>query len=122
MDGKRKRIVIVEDEFELCSILQDHLGKAYHITVFNDAETCIDSISTLGNADVIIVDYHLPQKDGFELFRAIKPQLPNAKFVFITGFLSEEKAAEGLNLGFNAILMKPFDLLALEKLIADLTS
>lgn len=117
---RRKRVVIVEDEFELCALLQEHFGKKYHLTVFNDAESCKDAVSTLDTANVIIIDYKLPEMNGMELFKILKPQLPNAKFLFITGFLSEEMAMEGLKVGFDALLMKPFDIRTLDKTIADL--
>lgn len=118
----RKRVVIVEDEFDLCAVLQDHFGKTYHITVFNDAESCLDAASTLDTASVIIVDYKLPEMNGIDLFKALKPQLPKAKFVFITGYLTEEMAIEGLKVGFDALLMKPFDIQAMDKTIADLAN
>ena len=117
---KHKRIVIVEDEQALCTILQDHFGTAYHLTIFNDAESCLESVSTLNNVDLIIIDYHLVEMNGVELFKALKPQLPQAKFLFTTGYLPKDAAEMEMKAGFDALLMKPFQISELEKTIHNL--
>ena len=106
----RKRLIIIEDEISICSLLQAHLSKHYHITVFNDAESCLDALSTLGNAHLFIIDYNLPQKNGSDLFKELKSQLPQAKFILVTGFLSPEQAEREAQAGFDALILKPFQI------------
>ena|SRR3989339_1752430 len=117
---RRKRVVVVEDEFALCVLLQTHFSKYYHITIFPDAESCLEAVSTLENVDVVIIDYRLPQMNGVELFKALRPLVPHAKFILTTGYLSPDSAEQEFKVGFDAMLLKPFDLQTLEKTISGL--
>ncbi|MFZ5805791.1 MAG: response regulator [Verrucomicrobiota bacterium] len=116
----KKHIVIVEDNISLCDVMRAYFELNYRVTVFPDGETCLAEVQNLKDADIFLLDYQLAHMSGIELFMALKPQLPNAKFMFTTGFLDPDIAEEGHRLGFDALILKPFDFPILEKNIQNL--
>ncbi len=66
MDTKNKRILIVDDEEDLCEILQYNLGNAgYQTEVAHSAEEAIKR--SLGSFDLILLDVMMGPMSGFKL-------------------------------------------------------
>ena len=66
------------------------------------------AIQAMENAfDLLMIDLSMPEQDGFETMRAVRPLQPNARIVAMSGRFPELlRAAE--HLGADAILAKPF--------------
>ncbi|MFH1066327.1 MAG: response regulator [bacterium] len=108
---ERKRIIVVDDNAHLCSFIHSYLDPRYRVTSYQDGEGCLRAVAegALNDASLFIIDYQMANMTGIELFLALRPYLPNAKFIFMTGYLTQEMAEEGFNLGFDALIRKPFD-------------
>lgn len=115
-----KHIVIVEDDHNLRSLLEAYFKSTNQITQFVEAETCLANASQLSDADVFLIDFFLPEMNGIDLFRELRQIYPSKKMVLMTGHLSPEMAEEGLALGFDSLILKPFDFNILEKNILEL--
>jgi CheY-like chemotaxis protein len=115
-----RRIVLVEDDYNLRYILRTYFQGKAQLTAYDTAESCVNALSDIKNPDVFVIDYLLPKMNGIELFKLIKPHFPKAKMILMTGNLSSEVAEEGLHIGFDRLILKPFDFVSLEKNIHEL--
>ena len=106
------RIVVVEDNDdnrELTRLLLDFEGHAVIAT--GDGETGVQTILDT-RPDVALVDIGLPGIDGFEVARRVlaSASQPPTLLVALTGYGTPEDRERALDAGFDAFLVKPFDL------------
>lgn len=67
--------------------------------------------------DVILLDYHLPDMDGFDVMDAIHAHEPRVPCVLMTGHPTEVVLADARRHGVGRILCKPFSLRELESML-----
>jgi YesN/AraC family two-component response regulator len=58
--------------------------------------------------DLMIVDYKMPEMNGFEVFEQARPIRPDMTFMLLTGHGSSDVIEDATEMGFDAILLKPF--------------
>lgn len=58
--------------------------------------------------DIIVTDIRMPRLSGIEMMRELRPQLPQAKFIFISGYSDFDHAQDALRLGAFDYVLKPF--------------
>jgi two-component system nitrogen regulation response regulator GlnG len=117
-----KKIVVVEDDVLIGEGLAASFEERNQVRLFTSGEGLRDALPQLGDIDVFILDYKLPGMNGVEAFHMLRPRYGQAKFVCITGEVSVELAQDIQALGFDALILKPFDFRILEKNILDLVS
>jgi DNA-binding response OmpR family regulator len=106
-----KRILIVEDDTVVANvvaaILKDGQDRIVSAGTIKDAEKAIAQ----GAPDIIILDRRLPDGDGIQLFRKLKadPALHHVPVLVLSGMDAAEDQAEGLDLGADDYVTKPFD-------------
>lgn len=107
------RVLIVDDEEAIANLIKITLEKAgYFCRCAYDGETAAGQIET-GNFDLILLDVMLPKINGFELMEYIRDfQIP---VIFLTAKADVKDKVEGLRLGAEDYIVKPFDC---EELIA----
>jgi CheY-like chemotaxis protein len=112
------KILLVDDSEEACIAIGRLLEKAGHrIRMAFDGTSAL-SVAQDFDADVVMLDFKLPDINGYELLRSLKKitTLQNAKFFAVSGYPREtiqEKAPEG---DFDDFIMKPIDVSYLQKL------
>jgi DNA-binding response OmpR family regulator len=85
-DSKEARILIVDDEQDITSILKKGLEKyGYEIDVFNDPLLALSSFRA-GLYDLVLLDVRMPKMDGFELYQRITQLDSKTKVCFMTAF------------------------------------
>jgi CheY-like chemotaxis protein len=88
-----KKVLVVDDENTVRSLLKIYLSKAgYELEFAEDGLQAMDKIKTF-DPDVVILDTNMPGKNGIEVCsetKAINPAKP--KIIFHTGSLEEYKA------------------------------
>ncbi|HJV19839.1 MAG TPA: response regulator [Sediminibacterium sp.] len=107
---KTYRVLIVEDSRILRLSLEEILSEEYEVI------TAVDGKEALAAArqhlpDIILLDLMLPLPlDGFSLVRLFKNNLETAviPIIIMSALSSEDKIMEGLELGANDYLVKPF--------------
>ena len=102
------RILIVEDETNIARLIQMSLSRAgYSCTVLNDgmeAANCIEQNSF----DLALLDIMLPGLDGYALLEYLRPM--GTPVIFITAKSALKDRVQGLRLGADDYLVKPFEI------------
>jgi signal transduction histidine kinase/ligand-binding sensor domain-containing protein/DNA-binding response OmpR family regulator len=107
--GKRKTILIVEDNEDLRFYLKDNLKAQYHVEEATNGKEGWEKTKQL-YPDLVVSDIMMPLMDGVELARKIKTETLTAHIpvILLTAMGSEEKQLEGLKAGVNDYITKPF--------------
>jgi DNA-binding response OmpR family regulator len=119
---KDQVLAIIEDNAQIKDSLADYFGGQNKVVAFSSAEEALAAASGLGDVQVFIIDYKLPGMDGSELFSRLRAQFPGAKYILITGEMNYEVAETNRELGWDALILKPFDFGILEDNISVLVS
>ena len=112
-----KTILVIEDEKELCEILQDELtAQGYKVAIALNGNEGLEKLQDI-EPDLIICDRSMPVMTGYELLeriRGIYPQYKKLPFIFLTA-LNDPRDQHAVNhLEPTAYLAKPinFDMLS----------
>lgn len=108
--GHGEHILVVEDEPYIRDIMEETLvAQGYKVTVAEDGRRGLDAFrSKEQSIDLVITDLGLPQMSGEELAREIHSIQPDARLIAATGYVDEEKRKFLRQIGFKAIILKPF--------------
>jgi two-component system response regulator VicR len=110
----RRRILIVEDNVGLASVLADNLMlEGFDVQTVGDGDQAVTKAREFA-PDLIVLDVMLPGKDGFELCGLLR-QGRRTPIVMLTARSQKDDRIRGLNLGADDYVTKPFDL---EELLA----
>lgn len=103
------RILLVEDEPDAARILAQGLREqVYAVDVAADGDAALE-MAYINDYDLIILDVMLPGKNGFEVCREIRQSGSAVPIIMLTARDAVEYRIEGLDLGADDYLVKPFD-------------
>ena len=104
------KILLLEDDVELCSSIQKALEQENHIVdCCNDGETAmLYALNTEYAYDIAIVDRMLPIIDGLTIIKAMREKGIRIPVIIITGMSTLDNKIEGLDGGADDYLVKPF--------------
>ena len=114
-----KKILIVDDEKDWCTILSDALSQDHYrvVTAFN-GKTALQ-LAKKEKPDLILLDIKMPGMDGLEVLRKIKKMKKEIVVIMFTGYGTLETARETMKLGAYDYVTKPVDLLLLKSLMKE---
>src|SRR5262245_20089640 len=116
------RVLIVEDDVAtrkgLEQAIRDLGGDTRSVGTAGEAARAVEEF----NPEVLVVDVHLPDGDGIEVFRAASEADPGRDGIVITGQGSLDSAVEALRAGVSDYLVKPLRPAQLEVVFQRLTS
>ncbi len=105
---KQNKILIVDDDENICELLRLYLEKdGFETVVANDGETAID-YNTKYNPDLILLDIMLPKLDGWQVCREIR-KTDEVPIIMLTAKGETFDKILGLELGADDYVSKPFD-------------
>jgi signal transduction histidine kinase/ligand-binding sensor domain-containing protein/CheY-like chemotaxis protein len=117
----KDKILLVDDNQEILDYISNELSQDYQIT------TCADGNQALKFAlknlpDLIVSDVVMPEMDGVTLCQKIKQNvnINHIPIVLLTGRSREEDNMEGLGIGADAYLTKPFNIEVLKKVVQNI--
>jgi signal transduction histidine kinase/DNA-binding response OmpR family regulator len=109
-DGRKARILVVDDEDQVVQIFKDLLTQqGYEVVSSHNGDDAITKVTT-GRFDLVLTDINLPGVDGLEVVRAAKAADKDTVVILITGYASTNTAIDALRQGAYDYITKPFDL------------
>jgi len=116
--GAMKKILIVEDNEVVQDILRQFFAPRYNVQIAGNASQALSVIVRVA-PDVALLDIKMPGLDGISLLKSLREMGVTVPIFIMTGYDSLQVAQDALNAGANGYLPKPFDLLHLDRLVAD---
>lgn len=105
-----QRILLVEDEESILEALKLNLDlEGYDLTIATDGEQAIQ-LFRKGRYDLIVLDVMLPKLDGFKVCQTIRLENGKVPILFLTAKNAAQDRIQGLKIGGDDYLTKPFNL------------
>src|SRR5688572_5589238 len=110
MNSSATKILLVEDDPNLGQLLQEYLDiKGFETTLARDGEKAF-AFYKKDRYDLCIFDVMLPRKDGFSLAKEIRISNKKIPIIFLTAKSLKEDTLEGLRIGADDYMTKPFSM------------
>ena len=104
----RRRVLLVEDELSLASIVRDALEtQDFDVTIAADGAEGLHRYFDF-HPDILVVDVMMPKMSGFEMVKSIRQSDSQTPILFLTAKTTVDDVVTGFNLGANDYLKKPF--------------
>lgn len=111
MDEKDSRILVVDDEQDLCEILKFNLEtEGYLVETANSAEEALEK--DIASYNLLLLDVMMGGMSGFQLAKLLKNSEVTAHIpiIFLTARDTENDTVTGFNLGADDYISKPFSI------------
>ncbi len=106
--SSKGHLVVIEDDTDIQDLMVAFFRpKGFSVECFSDAEAVLQKAPKNLSADVAIVDFNLPGKNGIEFISEVKSLWPKTPVILITGSRSSELAAEAVEKGAYDFILKP---------------
>ena len=117
-DDTRPTILIVDDDTEIINYMRLLFSNDYRLITCLDADTALEEMRA-EEPNIVLSDVAMPGKDGYQLCQEIKQdiQLSHIPVILVTAKITAENQVEGLNVGADAYVTKPFEPAVLSALI-----
>jgi signal transduction histidine kinase/DNA-binding response OmpR family regulator len=117
-DDERPTILVVDDDTEIINYMRMLFSQDYRMITCLDADTALEEMRA-EEPNIVLSDVAMPGKDGYQLCQEIKQdiQLSHIPVILVTAKITAENQVEGLNVGADAYVTKPFEPAVLSALI-----
>ena len=113
-----ERILVVDDEKDICDILQFNLeNEGYKVDLANSAEEALSILTD--RHDLIILDVMMGGMSGFKMAERLRKEGKSVPIIFLTAKNTENDMLTGFSLGGDDYVSKPF---SVKELIARVKS
>lgn len=110
MENVKTQILLVEDDPNLGTLLQEYLeAKGFETKLANDGKKGFDAFCKQ-EFDLLLLDVMMPVKDGITLAKEIRVTDKNVPIIFLTAKSMKEDTIEGFNAGADDYITKPFSM------------
>ena len=103
--------LVVDDSNTIRIILTAYLKKlGFDVTVAINGREALERLHTMAKADIVLVDWNMPEMDGLSFVRAVRAEGEYATLplMMVTTNVELCNVAEALDAGANEYMMKPF--------------
>jgi CheY-like chemotaxis protein len=116
----RPKIVVIDDEADFLTEMERSLKPLYRVTTLFGSDWTHAQVAAL-EPDLVLLDIHMPEQDGFELCRELRadPLLAGAPIVFLTASGTNEDFRRHLRAGGTRLLNKVIDRRRLLEILAE---
>ncbi len=117
-EDERPTLLIVDDDTEVVNYMRVLFSKDYRLITCLDADTALEEMRA-AEPNIVVSDVAMPGKDGYQLCQEIKQdiQLCHIPVILVTAKITADNQVEGLNVGADAYVTKPFEPAVLSALI-----
>ena len=99
-------VTIIDDNKDLLDVLTSSLSDAFAVEPFVEPDSGLEFVRN-NNTDAILLDLHIPGKNGFQVYEEVRKTKQNLPVLFLTGDLDVDQRVKGLNIGADDFLLKP---------------
>jgi DNA-binding response OmpR family regulator len=104
------KLLVIEDEAKIASLLKKGLqGQGFTVDISGDGEDGFER-ATKTPYDAIVIDIMLPKRDGLSVLKMLRTRKVTAPVMIITARGDVNERVEGLNLGADDYMAKPFSM------------
>ncbi|MFP2904273.1 ATP-binding protein [Pyxidicoccus sp. 3LFB2] len=109
-DGKRGRVLAVDDNADMREYLARVLGSMFDVVTAEDGEEALEHLARHGPFDLVVTDVMMPRLGGFGLLKALReePTTRALPVIMLSARAGDEASVEGLEAGADDYLVKPF--------------
>ena len=104
-------ILLVDDNYDFLKFLSESLARKYHVLKATNGKQALNVLEK-EDIDLVVSDIMMPEMDGLELCSTIKNDIrySHIPIILLTAKASEEHQLEGLNVGADDYITKPFNM------------
>lgn len=119
--NEKPLILVVDDNADIRTYITQCLGKLYQVIEAVNGEKALKEVLKF-NPDLIISDVMMPQMDGFEFTKKLKSDINTSHIpiILLTAKASPENKLEGIELGADFFIEKPFNIKLLVASVSNL--
>jgi two-component SAPR family response regulator len=110
--GAGRLVLAVDDEPAICKLLELTLSAAdFAVITFDRPQSALEELRNGLHPDVILSDITMPGMNGFSFCEAVRelPELQGIPFLFLSALAERAHMRQGMTLGADDYLTKPFD-------------
>lgn len=107
-NGSCMRILLVEDEPRMAALLDRGFTEEGHVVERAATGTAALDLAMAADFDIVVLDVQLPELDGFEVVRRMRAGGTRTPVLMLTARDANADVVQGLNLGADDYLTKPF--------------
>lgn len=111
------KILIVDDEEDICYFLCHNLSKRGFITTFSHSLAEAEKQLKISKPDILLLDNHLPDGKGIDFVDKINHKYPDLKIIMITAYNSPEDISKAYSNGISFFLAKPFTIATINQVV-----
>jgi len=110
MEGKKARILVIDDDEGIRRVLSTVLEDTGHLVdTAKDGEDAIQRAATT-TYDLALIDIRLPDMDGTKLLTKMKDSTPRTVKIIVTGYPTLQNAVQAVKKGADGYITKPVDM------------
>jgi len=114
----KKSLLLVDDDAVIRDVIKSALNNDYHVF---EASTYLDVMKfPFQSVDLVIIDYILPDRDGFEVLQSLRERNPSLPAIIITGWGDEDVIIRALRKNVTDYIKKPVNLQYLRERVSDI--
>jgi len=123
--GAGRKILVVDDDAAVCSLagacIRHALGEDYQVSYARNGKKALEAVER-DRPDLVLLDILMPVMNGFEVCRQLRasPATKHIPIVFLTALGEEKDVEQGLALGGDGYVVKPFNAVTLAAQISEL--
>jgi two-component system, cell cycle sensor histidine kinase and response regulator CckA len=107
--GRSRVILLIDDDVQFLSVgqeLLEYLG--FQALIAYNGDQALEIFRERHSIDLVIMDFNLPQLDGFQLLQQLQTIAPEVRVIITSGFFAQPEIDRFLQAGAAGLLHKPF--------------
>ncbi len=106
---KDLRVLLVEDEEELSTLLEDAIGEYFYS--FSTASNGVEGLEKFERIqpDIVITDINMPYMDGIEMAKKLRSTNPELPIIILSAFSDKDYLLNAIDVQVIKYFIKPFD-------------
>ena len=103
------KVLLVEDDPDMAASMQRLLTRENHVVDVAGSLSLAQAALSKGAYDIVLLDRRLPDGDGTELVKFVRRTRMRTRFIIVSALSTPAQRVEGLDLGADDYIAKPFD-------------